>query len=114
LNDDTLDEGYVGYNRRSKKIRCAKSKQILSISIYVASDVKRKVPLGQRVDLYYGSAPDLKQILEEERAGTYINRVQEETGMRGDMAVLGKNRLSLSAKFTLLTVGSFSDWLDPR
>jgi hypothetical protein len=60
--------------------------------------------------VYYGLAPDLEQI----RAGTYIHRVQEETGERGDMAVLGKDRLSLMITFTLLTVDSFSDWPGSR
>ena len=64
--------------------------------------------------MYYGSAPDLKQILEEERAGKYINRVQEEIEKQGDMAILSENRLCLSATFTLLTVDSFSDWLGAR
>jgi hypothetical protein len=40
--------------------------------------------------------------------------VQEETGERGDMAVLGKDRLSLMITFTLLTVDSFSDWPGSR
>ena len=88
--------------------------QILSISIYVAPGAKQTVSLGRRVDVYYGLAPDLEQILEDERAGTYIHRVQEETGERGDMAVLGKDRLFLMITFTLLTVDSFSDWPGSR
>ena len=64
--------------------------------------------------MYYGSAPDLKQILEEERAGKYINRVQVEIEKRGDMAILSENRLCLSATFTPLIVDSFSDWLGAR
>ena len=83
--------------------------QILSISIYVAPGAKKTISLGRRVDVYYGSAPDLEQILEEERAGMYINRVQEETGERGNMAVLGKDRIFLTTTLTLLTVDSFSD-----
>ena len=90
LTDDTLDEGYVGIMIHNRKTQCAKRKQILSISIYVASGAKRGVPLGQRVKIYYGSVPDLEKIFGEEWAGKYINRVQEETGKREDMAVLGK------------------------
>jgi hypothetical protein len=59
--------------------------------------------------VYYSLAPDLEQILEDKRVGTYIHRVQEETGERGDIAVLGKDRLFLIIIFTLLTVDSFSD-----
>ena len=88
--------------------------QILSISIYVAPGVKQTISLGRRVDVYYGLAPDLEQILEDERAGTYIRRVQEEAGERGDMAVLGKDRLFLMITLTLLTVESFSDWPGSR
>jgi hypothetical protein len=89
LTDDTLDEGYVGILSHSRKTQCTKGKQILSISIYVASGTKRRVPLGQRVEIYYGSAPDWEKIFGEEWTGRYINKVQEETGKRGDMAVLG-------------------------
>ncbi|KAF2175881.1 hypothetical protein K469DRAFT_755968 [Zopfia rhizophila CBS 207.26] len=41
LADNTLDKGYIP-----------------SIPIHIASGAKREVPLGRRVDIYYGSVPD--------------------------------------------------------
>ena len=96
-----------------KRRRSADLTQILTISIYVASSEKRYVPQGQRAEFHFGSAPDLERILEEEREGVHINRVQNETGKRDGMAVLGKTLLSTSARLVSLTFGSFSDWLDP-
>ncbi|KAF3031694.1 hypothetical protein E8E12_001720 [Didymella heteroderae] len=72
LRNDTLGEGYI-----------------LSISIYIASSVRKETTSGRRVRLYWRpEPPDLQQIFEQERTGTHIHRVQDETEMRGDMAVL--------------------------
>ena len=114
LEEDTRGEGYVSTIARTSESQHAKLRWILSISIYVAAGAKLRVPLGKRVDVYYVATPDLKRILEEEQAGTYIKSVQEETGNPGNMAVLGKIPLSLSAMFTLLTVDSFSKWSNSR
>lgn len=63
--------------------------------------------------MYFGSAPDLKRIMKEERAGAHINQVQNETGKRDGMAVLGKTLLCRPARLVSLTLGSLGDWLDP-
>lgn len=47
-------------------------------------------PFGERAIVRKGSA-DLKKILQDERAGSYIKKVQEETIEQGEMLVLGKN-----------------------
>ncbi|PSN59202.1 putative cell surface metalloreductase [Corynespora cassiicola Philippines] len=81
LKSDTLDEGYI-----------------LTISIYIASGKKYKIPVGRRVDVYYGLAPDLKVIFEEERAGKYIKRVQVETKEQENMAVLVSATFSIRGR----------------
>jgi hypothetical protein len=48
-----------------------------------------RVPFGKRATVYKGSA-NLKMILQEERAGKYIKRVQEEAEKQGEMLVMGK------------------------
>jgi hypothetical protein len=63
--------------------------QILSISIHAAVSNMKDERLGRRVNLYHGPIP-LEQILEEEREGRHIRRVQTEVEEHGDMAVLGK------------------------
>jgi hypothetical protein len=92
LADDALDDGYVCVSslEDAEATQRAKTKQILGISIYVASGEKRTVSVGKRVTYYYDTAPDFAAILHEERTGTYISRVQEESGRRSDMAVLGE------------------------
>jgi hypothetical protein len=70
LVNETLDEG-------------------LSISVYIESGRVDRVPFGQRAIVDRGWA-DLELILQEEVAGKHIKRVQEETGKRGEMLVMGK------------------------
>lgn len=77
--------------------------QKLTISIYVPSSEKCDISLGRRVELYCGSAPDLERILEEERKGVHIKQVQDETGKREGMAVLGTTLLSASVRLISLT-----------
>lgn len=78
------------YSLPDAKLPNTDLEQILTISIYIASGKKYKIPVGRRVDVYYGLAPDLKVIFEEERAGKYIKRVQVETKEQENMAVLGE------------------------
>jgi hypothetical protein len=78
--------------------------QKLTISIYVPSSEKCDISLGRRVELYCGSAPDLERILEEERKGVHIKQVQDETGKREGMAVLGTTLLSASVRLASLTL----------
>ena len=72
--------------------------QILGISIHVAVSNLKDERLGRRVKLYHGSIP-LEQILKEEREGRHIRRVQTEVEQHGNMAVLGKPALVLTARF---------------
>jgi hypothetical protein len=47
------------------------------------------VPFGKRAIVYQGLA-DLETIIQEEAAGKYIKRVQEESVEREEMLVMGK------------------------
>lgn len=78
--------------------------QKLTISIYVPSSEKCDISLGRRAEFYCGSVPDLELILEEERKGVHIKQVQDETGKREGMAVLGTTLLSASVRLVSLTL----------
>ena len=45
---------------------------------------------GRRVQVYFGSPPDLKQILDEERAGVRVYKGESEPRKPESMVVLGK------------------------
>lgn len=47
------------------------------------------MPFGRRAIAYSGLA-DVEAIFQEEAAGKHIKRVQEESGERGEMLVMGK------------------------
>ncbi|KAF2844514.1 hypothetical protein T440DRAFT_436369 [Plenodomus tracheiphilus IPT5] len=72
LWNDVLDQGYI-----------------LSVSIYILPGLAYvKNTTSARLTFYNGKTPDLESILDEERSGTYINRVQKEAGKLQEMAVL--------------------------
>jgi hypothetical protein len=64
--------------------------QILSISIHIASGVESFASLGKRVTIHRNGTLNFETILEEERSGSNVNRVQDESWRQGDMAVLSE------------------------
>jgi hypothetical protein len=90
LTEDALEDGYVCISSMAARRYRTKQWQILSISIYVASGVKSIESLGKRVTIHRNGIPSFETILQEERDGRYVNRVQEESWKQEDMAVLSE------------------------
>jgi hypothetical protein len=92
LLGDTLDDGRVSTRVGRRVGGDLTREQILSISIFVESQASDKVvPFGKRA-VAFGGLPDLEGILDSERKGNNIKRVQEEEEKKEDMLLIGKSR----------------------